>query len=262
MAPAASPSSSSTIITTTTITTSSDNSVKSSSLPPLAQSTVYNQYFPIIVVCLVSLYSVAYIARWIRWHYRRRRKRAMWLERGRLRMYWHQALLREENNHHCQVVAMSFKEDEHQLPQIPPPVATAIPRPATFPSTNITSTSTTTTTTTSTTLTSDESLFSRPRSITFFNSPSTSTAASSYTSSSTLHHSPTLPPTPPVLPDIPPPIKQSWIYNNKRKRRRLMWQWSVAMGYCRYSHAARMENVIASIQQGTNEKTDDIHNCI
>ncbi|CDH53369.1 predicted protein [Lichtheimia corymbifera JMRC:FSU:9682] len=260
MAPAASPPS--TIITSTTTITTNDNSVKSSSLPPLAQSTVYNQYFPIIVVCLVSLYSLAYIARWIRWHYRRRRKRAMWLERGRLRMYWHQALLREENNHHCQVIAMSLKEGddhEHQLPQIPPPAATAIPRPATFPSTNITSTSTTTT---STTLTSDESLFSRPRSITFFNSPSTSTAASSYTSS-TLHHSPTpLSTHPSVLPDIPPPIKQSWIYNNKRKRRRLMWQWSVAMGYCRYSHAARMENVIASIQQGTNEKMDDIHNCI
>ncbi|CDS12188.1 hypothetical protein LRAMOSA04383 [Lichtheimia ramosa] len=224
-----------------TTTTTDDTFIKASSLP-LAQSIVYNQYFPIVVVCLISLYSAAYIGRWIKWHYRRRRKRAMWLERGRLRMYWHQALEREEKHHHAQVVAMRLEQDD-EMPQLPPP---SFPRPATFPSTSTTST-------TSTTLTSDESLFSRPRSITFFNSPSSSTAASSYTTS-TLHPSP--------VPVIPPPVKQSWIYNNKRKRRRLMWQWSVAMGYCRYSHAARMENVIASIQKDTNEKMDDLHNCI
>ncbi|KAI7885613.1 hypothetical protein K492DRAFT_190785 [Lichtheimia hyalospora FSU 10163] len=227
-----------------TTTPSNDNPIVTQSPPlPLAQSTVYNQYFPIVIVCLVSLYTVAYVARWIRWHYRRRRKRAMWLERGRLRMYWHQALERKEKNHHCQAIAMNGDP----LPQLPE-AALTIPRPATFP--------TTSTSTTSTTLTSNDSLFSRPRSITFFNSPSSSTAASSYTTS-TFHHSSSSP-----VPVIPPPIKQSWIYNNKRKRRRLMWQWSVAMGYCRYSHAARMENVIASIQQETNEKIEEIQNCI
>ncbi|KAI8372976.1 uncharacterized protein BYT42DRAFT_578761 [Radiomyces spectabilis] len=36
--------------------------------------------------------------------------------------------------------------------------------------------------------------------------------------------------------------------NNKARRRRLIWQWSLAMGYCRYAHAQKLESLIAQHQ--------------
>ncbi|KAI7894965.1 uncharacterized protein EV154DRAFT_496583 [Mucor mucedo] len=38
--------------------------------------------------------------------------------------------------------------------------------------------------------------------------------------------------------------KETMSHSQQRKRRQLLWQWSVSMGYCRYSHGHHLDSMI------------------
>lgn len=47
-----------------------------------------------------------------------------------------------------------------------------------------------------------------------------------------------------------------WALLTPAKRQLLLWQWSVSMGYCRYHHAHKMEEVIEHL--GPFEEKQDL----
>ncbi|KAI8146313.1 hypothetical protein BJV82DRAFT_601351 [Fennellomyces sp. T-0311] len=197
---------------------------------PLAQSVVYTYYLPIIIICIASFYATVYVMRYLHWQYRRRRKHQLWLERGRLRLFWVRATARQKQ----------------EIPVIPPPVA----RPATFPNnlSSITSTSSSafsyvmSTTGSSSPAFSSSSTTARPHSVigTTVGYDSATTLAGSACSNAS--HS-----------TMKRKKWRSWTQSKKR-RRRLIWQWSVSMGYCRYSHASRIESVVQQLKERDEKK--------
>ena len=276
---------------------------------PLAQSVAYTHYIPVIVVCLAACYASVYIMRCIYWHYRRRRKRQLWFERGRLRLFWIQVTARQqERQQQGHLEEKLLTEDDlptttHDIssyaPQLPP-------RPATFPNhtNNLSSISLFTP---SSSLSSSYSYIldggSRappPPSILSPNmSPSLSSSNNTvsatilprrhsvigttpmggcyYDSSTTLAElslstsrslsqrqqpkerekqrrdssNSNTSATSTLISTTRNSMTKKWRYwtQNKKKRRKLIWQWSVAMGYCQYTHANRIDYLVHQLQQ-------------
>ncbi|KAI7854466.1 hypothetical protein BDC45DRAFT_535480 [Circinella umbellata] len=279
---------------------------------PLEQSFAYTHYIPVIVVCLAVCYISVYIMRCIYWQYRRRRKRQLWFERGRLRLFWIQATAREEQE---QQEHLEEKLLEATLPTTTTNNITSYslpPRPLTFPNHthNLSDislffpppSSSSSSLSSSYSYILDESCPPPPPSIL---SPTSSTSSSSLSSSNNTV-SATILPRPHSVIGITPmsgyyydssttlaefslstsrPLSQQqrrqqqqqrrksnnshttttttlfstttnnmgkkWRYwtQNKKKRRKLIWQWSVAMGYCQYTHANRIDYLVHQLQQ-------------
>ncbi|KAI8083804.1 hypothetical protein BDF21DRAFT_492704 [Thamnidium elegans] len=47
----------------------------------------------------------------------------------------------------------------------------------------------------------------------------------------------------------------------RKKRRQLLWQWSVAMGYCRYNHGQHMNSMIDRLLESKNKDDSDNSSC-
>ncbi|KAI9490123.1 hypothetical protein BDB00DRAFT_839692 [Zychaea mexicana] len=307
MSPTQAPSTTPTPDTSFTITVAGTDAVAAS---PLAQSDVYLSYLPVIVICVASLYISVYILRCIYWHYRRRRKRQLWLERGRLRLLWMEATARhEEKQQQSEKTTYQDLPANSMSPQPPPPASTVmsskvLPRPASYPShsnpsslttipfSNITSGSSTSSSY-SYILTTPGSTVSKSHASPVIGSTSTaarggprphsvmgttSARSTCFNSATTLAASSTSSQTPASLSQqchsvlsktnisntIATASKSTaamkkWRYRtqNKKRRRWLIWQWSVAMGYCRYSHASRLEHVVQQLQQAREQQHQD-----
>ncbi|KAG2217026.1 hypothetical protein INT45_011577 [Circinella minor] len=278
---------------------------------PLEQSFAYTHSIPVIVVCLAVCYISVYIMRCIYWQYRRRRKRQLWFERGRLRLFWIQATAREEQK---QQEHLEEKLLEANLPTTTNDISSYSlpPRPLTFPNhthnlSDISlffppppSSSSSSSSSSSYSYILDESCPPPPLSI--LSSRSSSSLSSSnntvsatilprphsvigitpmsgyyYDSSTTLaefslstsrplsqqqqrqqeqeqrrksnnSHSTT---TTTLISTTTNNMGKKWRYwtQNKKKRRKLIWQWSVAMGYCQYTHANRIDYLVHQLQQ-------------
>lgn len=262
---------------------------------PLLESTVYTQVIPVFVISLVSFYILVCIAKYLYWQYRRRRKRQLQLEVGRLRSFWLRAMadIQEQQRREQE---RRILEKQQEIKHLAP----VIPRPATYPNfiytsictsdiTLITSTTTNSTARSSpssspnTRLSSSSSSWNnihpggaRPHSVIgtpLFHPPT----SCSYESDTTLR--PCSPTTLTLHPDqsagggggggggggefyhekharkiVDNREQLKYWKRNKRKRRHLLWQWSVAMGYCRYSHASKLTELIARLQEDAGGK--------
>lgn len=213
--------------------------------PPMTQSLAYTFYMPIAITVLISLYLCVYFVRCIYWYYRRRKQRNFWLERAQLRAFWLDTL--------SATTAANPEINKALVPRRPSPLLH--PRPMTFPSVYRTIT-TQSPTLSSSSSSSVVSITVRPHSVVGnFSSNSQNTLTPSTNDSSTI-----IPPSPwpavsasTALPVADARRLRYWIKNQK-KRRRLIWQWSVAMGYCRYSHACRIDALIVQLEQRQQQR--------
>lgn len=186
-------------------------------------SIAYNKVTPVVLVSLGSLYISILLYRYLKWRYRRRKAKNMRLYRQKLEKFWRK-----------QVHPMDS-------PQVPPVSHLAHRLPHLFDSTA-----------TLVSPSENHQVYSMHHLKEVVAEEEGEEEVRSSISGKKQQHR----------------INRTWVGKvtsrlldgdrHKRKRRQLLWQWSVAMGYCRYNHGYQLNSLIEKL---VDNKTSSSSSC-
>lgn len=185
---------------------------------PIYDSIAYNKIAPIVMVSLGSLYIGILLFRYLKWRYRRRKAKKMRLCRQKLERFW-----RKQIHPTSPIKVPPVSHLAQHLPHSFESTATLVVSPG-------------------------ESEHHLPvYSIDFKEVPEDESEEVVRKKQHRINRK-----------------KNEWVgkvtsrldgNRQKRKRRQLLWQWSVAMGYCRYNHGYQLNSLIEKLVE--NKRDDD-----